>query len=150
MIVKSICKICGQKFTYEKPTHARKIRTICDNPETKCHQKNRSQYYKKWAINNPGKIKEKQHQHYERRKANKQGYQYIGRDKPQAKIKRKCVYPGCKQLTAQGGVNYFYCQQHWDIMQEGCSSEHPNLVYIYNNEKLSERSPFCGIGKVRK
>ena len=43
--------------------------------------------------------------------------------------KRMCRFPGCDQLTARNGLNYLYCQRHWDLLQEGCSDQYENCIY---------------------
>ena len=86
--------------------------------------------------------KKHQHAQYERRKKWKQP-EYFTKDTPQPKIKRRCQFPGCKRLTARGGINYLWCQQHWDLKQEGCSSEYENFIFNSNN---IENIPLTGRG----
>ena len=124
------CKVCSTIFEWNRGFKKGRQPTICYTAE--CRKLRDHLCYEKWKANHPviryAKNKEKKK------------YKNISKATPKPKTKRFCQYPRCRRLTAYGGVNYLYCQQHWDELQEQCSCEYPE--YIYDTDTVSMNLAF--------
>ena len=120
------CSVCHKILESENPRQK-----ICDSAE--CARIRSRQYYLKWKAAHPDRLKQHSHAQYERRKTKKIQPKYFRKAVPKAKIKYYCKYHGCKRQTARNGANRLYCQTHWDQLQEGCSSEYQEYLYMDGN-----------------
>jgi len=128
------CEICQKSFEWTRPASSHggaRTPKICSNPECKRTRAHKS--YLKWKASHPDRLKQHSHAQYERRKTKKIQPKYFRKAVPKAKIKHYCKYHGCKRQTARNGTNRLYCQRHWDLLQEGCSSEYQGFIYEDSN-----------------
>ena len=121
--IEIICTICGNKFIWTRPKgQGGWAPTICGTqdekgkfiPDPKCNQLRNVQLCRK---------------SYDKNYRNRPGQEPIKWPKQntkkavpihKTKVKRYCQYPSCRRITAQRGINYFYCQYHWDLVQDRC------------------------------
>lgn len=112
------CKICKSGFEWERNGRGGRQPTIC--LRSKCRKMRDHLCYEKWK-------KKHTFTRYEKNKEKKQP-EYITKNTPKPTVERRCQFPGCKRLTARGGINFYYCQQHWELKQESVSQEYGEYI----------------------
>ena len=125
-MISIICSECKKTFTWIRPPgrHGTRQPQICGKREMDgkweanpaCYNARQAKLFQIRKEKYPEKYKANQEKQCKKRKYNQQLQTYISKNVPKPKAKRYCQYPGCKCLTAFGGINRYYCQRHWGIM----------------------------------
>ena len=66
------------------------------------------------------------------------GLKYNYKNKPKPDVKRYCKWPGCRRLTSNGGVDYYYCDYHKFVLEQrvGFSEQYPEFIYNTSNDMI--------------